>query len=206
MLRANATVCWADEVLKCGWGLHVWWGGGGWSGDSGKTLEVAHPIGLALDADSAVALALEDVRSLCVGVCAWAALLGWRHWNGSHHDRVNKEGEHWHWHHSTSDDRSIHTHTSSHMSVRLVQTHSDKVKQEHRQLISGTKSLWMDLRFGHKHVKISEWHVNTATCGMGLISNGYWFFFSSMLTSWSCSNKDGAYKVVHYETASRPHK
>lgn len=69
MLRANATVCWADEVLKCGWGLHVWWWWGG-GGDSGKTLEVAHPIGLALDADSAVALALEDVRSLCVGVCA----------------------------------------------------------------------------------------------------------------------------------------
>lgn len=72
----------------------VRWGGWGWSGDSGKTLEVAHPVGLALDADSAVALALEDVRSLCVGVCARAASLGWRHWNGSHHDRVNKEGEH----------------------------------------------------------------------------------------------------------------
>lgn len=152
LLSAGRTRCWSvGGVCMCG-------GVGGWSGDSGKTLEVAHPIGLALDADSAVALALEDVRSLCVGVCAWAALLGWRHWNGSHHDRVNKEGEHWHWHHSTSDDRSIHTHTSSHMSVRLVQTHSDKVKQEHRQLISGTKSLWMDLRFGHKHFKISEWH------------------------------------------------
>lgn len=38
-------------------------------GDSGKTLEVARPVGPALDADSAVALALEDVRSLCVDVC-----------------------------------------------------------------------------------------------------------------------------------------
>ncbi len=46
-------------------GVCVW----GWSGDSGKTLEVAHPVGLALDADSAVELALQDVRSLCVNVC-----------------------------------------------------------------------------------------------------------------------------------------
>lgn len=50
---------------ECGWCLCI----GGWSGDSGKTLEVTHPVGLALDADSAVALALEDVRSLCVNVC-----------------------------------------------------------------------------------------------------------------------------------------
>lgn len=63
-------------------------------GDSWKTLEVAHPVGLALDADSAVALALEDVRSPCVDVCVQAASLGWSHLDGSHHDRVNKEGEH----------------------------------------------------------------------------------------------------------------
>lgn len=84
---------------------------GWWTGDSGKTLEVAHPAGLALDADSAVALALEDVSTSCVRVCAWAAVPGCRHLDGSHHDRVNKEGEQWHWHHSTSYDRSVHTYT-----------------------------------------------------------------------------------------------
>lgn len=49
-------------VLGVEWGV-------GWSGDSLKTLEVAHPVGLALGADSGAALALQDVRSLCVDVC-----------------------------------------------------------------------------------------------------------------------------------------
>lgn len=62
--------------------------------NSRKTTKVTHSGGLALDVDSAVALALEDVRSSCVDVCVRAASLGWRHLDGSHHDRVNKEGEH----------------------------------------------------------------------------------------------------------------
>lgn len=36
------------------------------------------------------------IRSILVWrcVCAGAASLGWRHLDGSHRDRVNKEGEH----------------------------------------------------------------------------------------------------------------
>lgn len=97
----------AGRTRCCMWVGCVWVTGGY---DSGKTLEVSHPVGLALDADSAVALALEDVRSSCADVCVRAALLKQRHLDGSHHDRVNGWGEHWHWHHSTSDDRSVHTH------------------------------------------------------------------------------------------------
>lgn len=49
--------------------------GGEIGGDWVKTLEVFCPAGLALDADSAVAPALEDVSCLCVCLCAPAA---WR--------------------------------------------------------------------------------------------------------------------------------